>query len=269
MKYAGGTFSGPKTTICSDKITIVGFECSYEGRRPTSNAIGKILHWGACEDTTDVRAFLGTAVQCRNHIANFVTVAAPLYEIVKKNMTFEWGPIQQKAQQDLKILIEECFYTRNPKFPSDQPLVLAVDTSWRAVGYYIYQRDEEDPKKIHYVKFNLLLMDPRQQRYSQPKGELCGLRRALEQEIYLFRGCRNFIVETDAKYLMGMLNNPGKMPNATINRWVDYTRTNFFFEIVHKKKRHLGRMDYLGGNGTQEIHLPRNLQMVLMMELET
>jgi len=89
MKYAGGTFSGPKTTICSNKITIVGFECSYKGRRPTSNAIGKILHWGACEDTTDIRAFLGTAVQCRNHIPNFVTVATPLYEIVKKNMTFE------------------------------------------------------------------------------------------------------------------------------------------------------------------------------------
>jgi len=48
---------------------------------------------------------------------------------------------------------------------------------------------------------------------------------------------RNFIVETDAKYLMGMLNNPGKMPNATINRWVDYIRTNFFFEIVHKKEK--------------------------------
>jgi len=129
---------------------------------------------------------------------------------------------------------------RNPKFPSEQPLVLAVDTSWRAVEYYIYQRDEEDPRKIHYVKFNSLLIDPRQQRYSQPKRELCGLRQALEQEIYLFRGCRNFIVETDAKYLMGMLNNPEKMPNATINRWVDYIRTHFFFEIVHKKGKMFG-----------------------------
>ena len=160
IKHAGGTFSGPKTTICSDHITIVGFECSYEGRKLTSNAIGKILHWGPCEDTTDIRAFLGTAVQCRNHIPNFVTVAAPLYEIVKKGVPFEWGPIQQKAQQDLKILIEDCFHMRNPKFPSEQPLVLAVDTSWRAVGYYIYQRDKEDPRKIHYVKFNSLLMDP-------------------------------------------------------------------------------------------------------------
>jgi len=109
-----------------------------------------------------------------------------LYEIIKKDVTFEWGPMQKKAQSDLKALIESCFHTRNPKFPSEQPLILAVDTSWRAVGYYIYQRDEIEPKHIHYVKFNSLLMDERQQRYSQPKRELCSLRRALKQEVYLF-----------------------------------------------------------------------------------
>jgi len=169
MKHAGGIFSGPKMMICSYHIIIVGFECSYEGRRPINNAIGKILRWRPCEDTTDIRAFLGTAVQCRNYIPNFVTVAVPLYEIVKKDVLFEWGPTQQKVQQDLKILIEDCFHMRNPKLPSEQPLVLAVDMSWKAVGYYIYQRDEEDPKKIYYVKFNSLLMDLQQQRYSQLK----------------------------------------------------------------------------------------------------
>jgi len=39
---------------------------------------------------------------------------------------------------------------------------------------------------------------------------------------------------------MGMLNNPEKMSNATINRWVDYIQTNFFFEIVHKKGKMFG-----------------------------
>jgi len=39
---------------------------------------------------------------------------------------------------------------------------------------------------------------------------------------------------------MGMLNNPGKMPNATINRWVDYICTNFCFEIIHKKGKTFG-----------------------------
>ena len=71
MKYARGIFSGPKTVICSDHITIVRFDCLYKGRRPMSDVIGKILRWGACKDTTDVRAFLGTAVQYKNHIHNF------------------------------------------------------------------------------------------------------------------------------------------------------------------------------------------------------
>jgi len=44
MKYVGGTFSGPTMIICSDHIIIVGFECLYEGRKPTNDTIGKILH---------------------------------------------------------------------------------------------------------------------------------------------------------------------------------------------------------------------------------
>jgi len=118
MKYARETFSGPKTKICKDHITIVGFNCSYKERKSMRDAIGKIMHWRPYEDTTNVRAFLGMVVQYRNHILNFVTVASPLYEVIKKDVTFEWDPIQEKAQSDLKTLIESYFHTRNPKFPS-------------------------------------------------------------------------------------------------------------------------------------------------------
>ena len=51
----------------------------------------------------------------------------------------------------------------------------------------------------------------------QLKQEFCRLKHALEQEIYLLRGCRNFIVEIDVKYLVGMLSNLAKMFNMTIN----------------------------------------------------
>jgi len=35
-------------------------------------------------------------------------------------------------------------------------------------------------------------------------------------------------------------NNPGKMPNTMVYRWVDYIRTNFFFKLVHKKGKTFG-----------------------------
>ena len=32
MKYCGGTFSGPKTTLCAAEIMVVGHRCTYDRR---------------------------------------------------------------------------------------------------------------------------------------------------------------------------------------------------------------------------------------------
>lgn len=50
--------------------------------------------------------------------------------------------------------------------------------------------------------------------------ELHGLFRALRAvRIYVY-GVKSFVVEVDAKYIKGMLNNPDVTPNAVINRWI-------------------------------------------------
>ena len=67
---------------------------------------------------------------------------------------------------------------------------------------------------------------------SQPKRELFGLLQALEAASYWLLGARKLIVETDAKYLSGMLKNPGMGPNATINRWIDKILM-FHFKLQH------------------------------------
>ncbi len=40
------------------------------------------------------------------------------------------------------------------------------------------------------------------------------------------------IVETDAKYILGMLRNPDSVPNAAINRWIEAILL-FHFKLVH------------------------------------
>ncbi|KXN83936.1 hypothetical protein AN958_00801 [Leucoagaricus sp. SymC.cos] len=97
-------------------------------------------------------------------------------------------------------------------------------------------------------------MDKCQQHYSQPKRELCGLKMLLDEERYLFWGCRNLVIETDAKYLFGMLNNPGKLPNVMINCWVPEIQ-NFQFTLVHKEGKTFGpdglsRQRYYPGDKT-------------------
>jgi hypothetical protein len=56
--------------------------------------------------------------------------------------------------------------------------------------------------------------------------------RALNENRYWLAGCRRLVVETDAKYIKGMLNNPEMGPNATINRWIENVLF-YHFELRH------------------------------------
>ena len=66
------------------------------------------------------------------------------------------------------------------------------------------------------MEFSSIMLNDREARFLQPKKELFVLKQALEANKYLLIGCRKLIVETDAKYLRGMLNHPEMGPN---NRW--------------------------------------------------
>ena len=49
--------------------------------------------------------------------------------------------------------------------------------------------------------------------------------------LYLI-GVKNLIIEMDAAYIKGMINNPDLQPNATINRWIAGILL-FSFKIRH------------------------------------
>ena len=119
--------------------------------------------------------------------------------------------------KNLKSALENAVPLGNIDYESDGMLVLAVNTSWKAVGYYIYQEAVDTKKKKTYVKFSSIILNEREVRFSQPKRELFRLKKALEANEYLLTGCRKLVIETDAKYIHGTLNHPEMGPNATIN----------------------------------------------------
>lgn len=71
IKHAGGTFSGPKSRICTPSAVVVGHLCTYEGRLPDMARIQKIIDWPTCTNTTEVRGFLGTLGTIRIFIKDF------------------------------------------------------------------------------------------------------------------------------------------------------------------------------------------------------
>ena len=231
MKYAGGTFSGKKSFVCNSETMVVGHRCTYAGRLPEDRIADSVLTWPECKDKSDIRAFLGTAGQLRMFIENYAKKAMPLTKLTS-DMDWEWGDEQRKAMDELKEGIRKAPALRNINYEWD--VSLAVDTSYKAVGWFIYQIDPSDPKKKYFNYFGSTTLNEREARFSQSKRELYGLKLALHSSYYLVYGSRKMTVETDASYIKGMLDHPSCGPNATINHWIEEIR-KFHFKILHVK----------------------------------
>ena len=94
IKYCGGTFSSPKSVLCTKEIIAVRHCCTLQGWSPDPKYLDKIIKWGPCKDISEVRAFLGTIGMCRMFILHFVKRANPLVNLTRKGVPFHFRPEQ-------------------------------------------------------------------------------------------------------------------------------------------------------------------------------
>ena len=175
MRYSGGTYSGPKAFLCVPEIIVLGHRCNYEGRQADPTRVAAIRDWGPCKTLTEVRAFLGTIGVCRIFIKDFARRASLLINLTRKDVPFEFGPEHEAAQGDLKQALLESPALRSIDYTSPASVILAVDTSNIAVGYYLAQCDLDNPKKRYFSRFGSITLNDRERRFSQAKLELYGL----------------------------------------------------------------------------------------------
>ena len=230
MGHAGGTFSGKKLEMCVPEIVIVGHRCTYQGREVVANKLQVILDWPVCASVSDVRAFLGTLGLFRIFIRNFSQLARPLVMLTRKNSVFQFGSEHLGAMDKLKSAAAVAPAIRPLDYSCDRPIILGVDSSKYAVGYFLAQEGVDG--KRWYNRFGSITWNAREANYSQPKIELFGLFRALRNMRMHIVGAKRLHVEVDAKFIKGMLSNPDVQPNATINRWIAGILL-FDFKLIH------------------------------------
>jgi RNase H-like domain found in reverse transcriptase len=121
-----------------------------------------------------------------------------------------------------------------------RPVVAQLPGKYRIIQdiqgdpFFLCQCSAADVKKKIYSRFGSITLNEREARFSQPKLEIYGLYRALRALRMYMIGLRKFVVETDVKYIKGMLANPDIQPSASINRWIVSILT-FHFDLVHIK----------------------------------
>jgi len=91
-----------KCTFCTDQVVFLGFVVSGQGIQVDKSKIKAIKEWPTPENVNQVRSFHGLAGFYRRFVKDFSTIAAPLNELTKKGVAFNWREPQEIAFQELK-----------------------------------------------------------------------------------------------------------------------------------------------------------------------
>jgi predicted amidophosphoribosyltransferase len=86
-----------KCTFCTDKLVFLGFVVSRRGIEMDEEKVKAIQEWPTPTTISQVRSFHGLASFYRQFVHDFSSLAAPLTEVITKNVSFKWGKEQEKA----------------------------------------------------------------------------------------------------------------------------------------------------------------------------
>jgi hypothetical protein len=91
-----------KCTFAQQKLTYLGHIISADGIATDPSKIAAVQSWPLPESVKDVRSFLGLAGYYRKFVKNFVVIAKPLTNLLKKHVMFVWTQEHTDAFHALK-----------------------------------------------------------------------------------------------------------------------------------------------------------------------
>ncbi|KAK1618698.1 hypothetical protein QYE76_024215 [Lolium multiflorum] len=211
-----------KCTFCKDKVIFLGYVVSKHGVEVDVSKIEAIQNWPTPMNVSQVRSFHGLAGFYRRFVPNFSTIAAPLNDLTKKGVVFEWGAAQDHAFDELKRLLTSAPLLALPDF--NKQFEIECDASGIGIGGVLMQEGRPIAyfsEKLSGAKLNYPIYDK----------ELYALIRVLEVwQHYLWP--KEFIIHSDheaLKYLKAQ-----STLHKRLAKWVEFIES-FPYIIKHKK----------------------------------
>ena len=175
----------------------------------------------------ELRSILGFLAYYRHFIPGFSSIVAPMNNLLKKGVPWNWGEAQQAAYTNLKQLMTEPGKVLRPIDPNRQ-LILHTDWSVHGIGAVLGQLDDDGHEYLCACISRSL--NKHERNYPSYKGELLALAWAVRMFCHHLFGTE-FQLVTDHQPLLWIMK--AKDLNGQYARW-QLMLQEYDFNIVHR-----------------------------------
>ena len=102
LDECGLTISRKNCTLGATEIEFFGLRLSNDGVALNESKIEALQKAGTPRTASEVNSLLGLVTYCNAFIPDAATSAAPLWDLVKKDVTFKWEPKHDEALERIK-----------------------------------------------------------------------------------------------------------------------------------------------------------------------
>lgn len=242
LQEAGLRLRKDKCEFMVPTVKYLGHIIDATGLHPAVDKVKAIQNAPAPQNTSELKAYLGLLTYYSKFLPNMATTLAPLYQLLRNNVKWQWASAQVKAFQDSKELLTSDSLLVH--YDPTKELTLMCDASPYGVGAVLSQIDTKGVEKP--VGYASRTLSSAERNYSQLEKEALALIFATKRFHNYIYG-RSFTLYTDHKPLQSLLNESKAIPtlaSARIQRWA-LTLATYQYKIKYKKGSELGNADGL------------------------
>src|SRR5262249_53936870 len=126
-----------KCEFAKTQVEFLGHIVSEQGLLVDPHKVDAIRTWPPPANVHELRSFLGLANYYRKFIKDFSRIAAPLTNLLAKDIAYEWAEAPQNAFAALKTALTSAPILGIPR--PDKPFVVTTDASDVALGAVLSQ----------------------------------------------------------------------------------------------------------------------------------
>lgn len=223
-----------------DKVKYLGHEISQHGVQARKEKLQALLNAPKPSNISQLRAYLGLVNYYRKFAPNLSNLLAPLYQLTKKDVKFEWSNECNEAFDNSKKLIlnDRLLVHYDP----NKELAIHCDASPYGVGAILSHIVDGIDRPIMFASSSLTAA---QKNYAQLHREALAIIFAVKKFHKYVYG-KPFIIYSDHQPLREIFNENKSIPvaNGRLQRWAIFLAA-YDYKIVYKKGSKLGNADAL------------------------